>query len=192
MRSAETRSWRSSRRLSRIENSAFIARNIDASSRSPCVSEIYEFMARFPRAGRSAHRSFATTDLPRARPAGDRALPLAGPCLPRSTLGLGPRRDWWHSRRVMRWARQGEGPAACGKAHVRGLVAGVLRSTGDRLPNRASRRSPISRSALSHRTLQEVVANAISPPSGFGGNKRYAPSPLAGRHVVARVPSERE
>jgi hypothetical protein len=46
MRSAETMSWRSSRRLRRIEKTAFITRNTDASSKSPCVSGMYELMVR--------------------------------------------------------------------------------------------------------------------------------------------------
>src|SRR5262245_16982394 len=48
MRAADTMSWRSSRRLSRIENTAFITRNMDASSRSLFVNEMYAFMAGFP------------------------------------------------------------------------------------------------------------------------------------------------
>ena len=49
-----------------------------------------------------------------------------------------------HDRRVMPWARQGEGPSACGKAHGRGQAAGALRWKGDRHPIRRSLRAPIS------------------------------------------------
>src|SRR5262245_41807885 len=183
MRSAETISWRSSPRLSRIENTAFISRNIDASSRSPYVSEMYEFMARFPRAGRSCHCLFATAALPCARPAGDHASPAAA-----------------LSDKIFDKFCRAFVERCCGLVKEKGLGAAAKRTDkGKPLSLPAGKASDIpfqgaGQPQLFHQPRIDlrgkVVANAIRPPSGFGRNKRNAFPPVARRHIVARMSAD--